>query len=367
MRLANTILLIALAASCAGLAAASTQREGAGRPASVYVYLADNTIVRTNALFGTWKVTRIGKAPTDIVSTGELLARSRDHRILWALVRSESTLVALTADLRALKVIHLPKSWSARALAVGPNTGRLYIAYNIATLKRGRHDPLRSARLAVFESDGSRRLTDTLLRPNGGRSWLIWSLALDPAERRAYISYHGSDTTGLDVARINGSRILNCPTRSDSHVGCWTHPHGLALAGEDDVVASTGSQTIEVYDTSGTLVRSLDTGLENNHLMEFAIDRAGDRLVAAGSCGYVPGFAVVGYSTGVRQLLNRSQSICGETLAFAGGDVVIVGKTALPVPDPDREGQLLRIDAQRGAITGSHRTESEPTDLLVVP
>jgi hypothetical protein len=101
--------------------------------------------------------------------------------------------------------------------------------------------------------------------------------------------------------------------------------------------------------------------------MEFAIDRAGDRLVAAGSCGYVPGFAVVAYSTGIRQLLNRSQSICGETLAFVGGDVVIVGKTALPVPDPDREGQLLRIDAQRGAITGSHRTASEPTDLLVVP
>jgi hypothetical protein len=247
-------------------------------------------------------------------------------------------------------------------------TGRLYIAYNVETLKRGRRDPLRSARLAVFTSDGSRRITDTLLRPNGGRSWLVWSLALDPAERRAYVSYHGSDTTGLDVATINGARIINCPPSGGSHGGgCWTHPHGLALAGDDDVVATTGSQTIEVYDTGGTLVRSLDTGLENNHLMEFAIDRAGDRLFAAGSCGYVPGFAVMGYSTGVRQLLSRSRSICGETLAFAGGDAVIVGKTALPVPDPLREGQLLRIDAQRGAITGSHRTASDPTDILVVP
>jgi hypothetical protein len=362
------IALVVLVSSCVGAGAASSGREAAGKPVSVYAYLADNTIVRTNAVFGTWKVARLGEAPADIISTGGLLARSRDHRIVWALVRSESTLVALTPDLRTLKVIRLPKSWSARALSVGAKTGRLYIAYNVATLKRGRHDPLRSARLAVFTSDGSRRITDALLRPNGGRSWLIWSLALDPAERRAYISYHGSDTTGLDVATINGATILNCRTAGDSQGGgCWTHPHGLALAGEEDVVASTGSQTIDVYDTSGTLLRSLDTGLENNHLMEFAIDRAGGRLFAAGSCGYVPGFAVVRYSTGIRQLLSRSRSICGKTLAFAGGDVVIVGKTALPVPDPIREGQLLRVDAQRGVITGSHRTASEPTDILAAP
>lgn len=360
--------VVVLAAICVGAAAASNGREAAGRPAVVYAYLANNTIVRTDAAFSTWKVARVGKAPTDIISTGELLAHSRDHRTVWALVRSESTLVALTPQLRTLKVISLPKRWSVRALTVGPKSGHLYIGYNVETLKRGRVDPLRSARLAVFTSDGSRRITDTLLRPHGGRSWLVWSLALDPAERRAYISYHGSDTTGLDVATIRGATIVNCRSGRDARgSGCWTHPHGLALAGEDDVVASTGSQTIEVYDTNGTLVRSLDTGLENNHLMEFAIDRAGDRLVAAGSCGYVPGFAVVGYSAGERKVLTRSRSICGETVAFAGRDLVLVGKTALPVPDPLREGQLLRIDAQRGVITGSHRTASEPTDLLAVP
>ncbi|MFL5962165.1 MAG: hypothetical protein ACJ757_04655 [Gaiellaceae bacterium] len=366
--IATKIVLIVLAASCVRAAATSSGRETASKPASVYAYLADNTIVRTDAVFGTSKVTRLGKPPPEIISTGGLLARSRDHRIVWALVRSESTLVALTPDLGTQKVIRLPKRWSARAVSIGAKTGRLYIAYNIETLKRGRRDPLRSAHLAVFASDGSRPVADTLLRSNGGRSWLIWSLSLDPAERRAYITYHGSDTTGLDVATVDGATIHNCRTAGDSRGGgCWTHPHGLGLAGEDDVVASTGSQTIEVYDTSGTLIRSLDTGLENNHLMEFALDRAGDRLFAVGSCGYVPGFAVVGYSMGVRQLLNRSRSICGETLAFAGGDVVIVGKTVLPVPDPAREGQLLRIDAQRGAITASRRTASEPTDILAAP
>jgi hypothetical protein len=345
---------------------ASTGGHAANAPAAVYAFLADNTVVRTNANLETWKIVRVGKEPPEIISTGQLLATSRDHSVVWALVRSEGTLVALTRDLRVRKVIQLPKHWSPRAITVGPKTGRLYIAYNVETLKRGRHDPLRSARLAVFAADAGRRLSDTLLRPNGGRSWLVWSVAVDPAERRAYVTYHGSDTTGLDVARINGARIVNCPVQRGARSGCWTHPHGLAVAGDDDVVAATGSPTVEVYDTSGTLVRSLDTGLEGNHLMGFELDRAGDRLFAIGSCGYVPGFAVVSFSTGVRQLLTKSRSICAETLSFAGGDVVIAGQTALPVPAPYREGRLLRIDARRGKVTGSRGTPSDPTDVLVV-
>lgn len=363
----KTIALVFLAASSVTAAAASTGREALGAPAPVFAYLADNTVVRTDARLVSWRVVRVGERPGEIISTGQLLARSRDHRILWALVRSESKLVALSDDLRTVKVVPLPKSWSVRALAVGPKTGRLYLAYNIPTTRRGRHDPLRAARLAVLAPDGSRRLTDALLRPNGGRSWLVWSLALDPAERHAYISYHGSDTTGLDVATLRAATIVNCRTAADSRGGCWTHPHGLAVAGEDGVVASTGSQTIEVYDADGTLVRSLDTGLENTHLMAFALDRAGDRLFAAGSCGYVPGFAVVGYSSGRRQLLRRSRAICGETLAFAGGDAVIIGKTALPVPDPQRQGRLLRIDARGGTVTASRATASEPTDVIAAP
>jgi hypothetical protein len=43
------------------------------------------------------------------------------------------------------------------------------------------------------------------------------------------------------------------------------------------------------------------------------------------------------------------------------------GGPALPVPDPVREGRLLRIDAARGGVTDSHRTASEPTDLLAAP
>jgi hypothetical protein len=54
-------------------------------------------------------------------------------------------------------------------------------------------------------------------------------------------------------------------------------------------------------------------------------------------------------------------------VAFAGRDLVLVGKTALPVPDPLRAGQLLRIDAQRGVITGSRRTASEAVDILGAP
>jgi hypothetical protein len=118
------IVVVVLAVSCVGAAAASSGRNAASKPAAVYAFLADNTIVRTNAVFGTWKVARLGKPPPDIISTGGLLARSRDHRIVWALVRSESTLAALTPDLRTLKMISLPKSWSTRALAVGRFAGR---------------------------------------------------------------------------------------------------------------------------------------------------------------------------------------------------------------------------------------------------
>jgi hypothetical protein len=360
-RFAHLSLLIGLVAVLA-----SASGRAAAEPAAVYAFLADNTVVRTNANLGTWQVVRVGKEPPEIISTGQVLAHSRDRRVVWALVRSEGTLVALSRDLRVRKVIRLRATWSARAISVGPKTGRLYIAYNVETVKRGRHDPLRAARLAIFTTDGSRRLSDTLLRPNGGRSWLVWSLALDPAERRAYVSYHGSDTTGLDVARIDGAKIVNCKLRSRPWTGCWPHPHGQVVAGEDDVVATTGSPVVEVYDLDGALIRELDTGLEGNHLMSVELDRAGDRLFATGSCGYVPGFAVVELSTGDRRLLTHSRSTCAESLAFAGGDVVIAGKTALPVPAPYREGQLLRIDAEHGTVTGSHRAPSDPTDVLVV-
>jgi hypothetical protein len=354
-------IAVGLVATLTAAPGAATQRQ---TTIPVYALLADNTVIRTDTAFGAWRSVRLAPPPRDIGGLTAALALSRDGGTLWALAASARRLVALdAATLRVQQTIELPSSRSPRSLAVGQRTGRIYVASNVVVPTAARRDPRRSVRLAVRDPSGRRLLADRLLRPHGGRSWLVYSLALADDERRAYVSYHGSDTTGLDTVDVDALRLTRC--RSRSMLGCWGQPHGIAVPYGEDMLTATGASWIADYTLEGRLVRRLETGLVRSHVMEFAVSPTEGRLYAAGACGYAPGFAAVDLESGERVPLPPSGRICGFPVAARDGEVA-VGVSATAVPSPRRRGALAIVDGATGRVLRRRSTRAEPADVFML-
>lgn len=330
----------------------------AERPTAVYAYLADNTVVRTDELFSVWRTARI--APKAALRGGaeHSLAFSRDGRTLWALSVTGQRLVALAPPTLAVRrSIAFAPTEVPRAVAVGGRTGRLYVAYTVEHPVAKRRDHPKDARLRILDPSGTTRLADILVRPAGRRSWWVYSLAVDEEELRAYVSYHGSDTTGLDTLNIR--RMIRC--RRPGHLVCWGQPHGTVATVGDAVYTATGAPWIGEYAQDGTLRRRLETGLGNVHLMEFALTPARDRLYAASPCFLGSAFAAVELASG-EATTSRSRA-CGTSIA-ATQSSAILGSISKGVADPDRRGKLLIVDPLTGNVTRQRATPSEPVDIL---
>lgn len=352
--------LVGMALLVGCLVTGSGPAASAERPAAVYAYLADNTIVRTDEQFGVWRITRIAPKAAVQGGAGHSLAFSADGRTLWALSVTGQRLVALAPLTLAIRrSIAFPPTEVPRALAVGPRTGRLYVAYTVERPVPKRRDQPKDARLRILDPSGTRRLADTLVRPAGRRSWWVYALAVDQEERRAYVSYHGSDTSGLDTLNIRDRRMTRC--RRPGYLVCWGQPHGTVAVVGDNVYAATGAPWIGEYARDGTLGRRLETGLGNVHLMEFAVTPGGDRLYAATWCAFGLAFASVDVASGEATPLKSTA--CGNSIA-ATSTSAIVGSIRRGVADPNRRGKLLVVDPATGDVVRQHMTPSEPVDLL---
>jgi hypothetical protein len=138
-------------------------------------------------------------------------------------------------------------------------------------------------------------------------------------------------------------------------------------------------------DQTGAVRRGLDTALAGSHLMEFAVDEVAQRLYAVGSCGYAGGFSAVSLlgggvpttptvpgewawlATPEPPHALRRGGACGERLALGGANMLVVGKTQQPVPQPGRPGALLMLEPSSGDAVSTVPTPSEPIDVLVTP
>jgi len=349
----------------------------------VFSLLADNRLIVVDPN-GVVVVERsLAPAPSVATTrfTGHYIAIGKDRKVVFVLVPGESgspdrVAVIEVATAQVLTTYQLAESDGFfRSLAVGHFTGRLYLFGNRAD----------GVIVMVLDPNTGAVLTRWKVREPDGHDWLVYQGAISDDEKQLFISYHGSDTTGIDSFDISGDGLHRCqmPVRSDR--GCLPGHGGFTFYGDGLLVATGGSVILNI-DKAGNIRGGLDTHLPG-HLMEFLMDASASRLYAVGSCGYVPGFSALDVKTGNVPAVITTNGIrlqatpeppevlvtpspfvsaipCGERLAIGSESFLVVGQTTKPVPESRTSGALLFVDVGTGQIFHTIKVPSEPVDVL---
>lgn len=332
--------------------------SGARSVGSLYVLLTDNTLIRVSASGTVVTRTSLGRPPGGSPSFGGLLARSRDGRTVYALVHGPrqhiGAVVAGTTGVRAR--IALPAGIVFRRLAVGERTGRLYLVGN--TGPRNALD----VHLLVLSPAG-RRLSLTRVRRAEGRDWYVNSVAVAPDESRLVVSYHGGRTTGADVIRL--APVRPCVDRTRDPGACLARNHGDVAWIDGGVLAAGGGPTLRILDPeTGAVVRELESGLENVHVMDFVV-RGGFAYVWGG-CQYAGGLTEVSLSAGSYRLIVPGKRVCGESAAFLGETLVVGRRPFSDIYSRGQQPSLVFVDVAAGRVLRSVRLPEDPADVLAV-
>jgi hypothetical protein len=373
---------------------AKTVRPAVRPPGTIFALLADGRLLALRADGSTAMEPLAPPPPGSGRSTGHLMALSHDAQRLYVLVPGDtqqaSSLTVIDATTtRILAQRALGELGVYRALAIGPLTGRLYVFGNRGeTEPQPGQDPLAPRQVSVviaqLDPDTGAVLAEWLPRQADGYDWRVYQGAVSADERRLYVSYHGSNTTGIDWFDVAADGLHRCPASQRPNFGC-IGAHGGFMLHDDKLLAATGSTVILEADHTGAAERAIDTQLQGNHLMEFVVHARDDSLYAVGSCGYTGGFSAVSLRrTGVPTTPTapgewawdatpgpprtfRRSGVCGERLALSSdGATLVVGKTQMPVPRAGRPGELLLVDTATGDVLDTIATPSEPADVLVL-
>jgi hypothetical protein len=349
------------------------------------VRTADGSIVVDEPLLLAPPATSATDVPTSLFPA-HYLALSRDGRHLFALVPSDNPgsgrLAVIDTSTSAIEAIYTPDASDIvyRSLAVGITTGRLYLF--------GNRD--KSAVVTVLNGPDGSTVATWSARGSDDYNWLVYQGAVTSDEQQLFISYHGQDTTGVDWFDVTPSGLEGCPqNRFGQHLGCLGG-HGSFTLYHGDILVATGLNVIEQVDMQGKVKGAWDTGLNNNHLMEFVADETAGKLYAAGPCGYVGGLGsanlrgagvlttptVPGESSWLVTpqlavlLVPPPSSLCGDRLALvhaAGVSLLVIGQTVPLGSAPGTAGALLFVEARTGQIVRTVPIDSEPFDVLSFP
>jgi hypothetical protein len=254
----------------------------------LFALLADHRLIMADATSGAILATRaLAPPPASVTATGHLLAFSGDGRRLFALLPGTPGLLAVldvaTATVRATYRPDTP-GLAYSGLAVGPVSGQIYLF--------GERDG--AALVVRLDPDNGHATATWTARQAEGRTWTVYQGAVAPDERALYLSYHGPGTTGIDRFDLGEGGFRACADHTPPPVACIGAHGGFALYG-DGILTSTGdSPVLLTLDEAGEIRGGVDTGLDGNHMLAFAIDAQTRRVYSVGSCDYVPGFSVVG-------------------------------------------------------------------------
>jgi hypothetical protein len=298
-----------------------------------------------------WDIGLGGSPQSDF--TAHLMAFTSDKARVAVLVRgSTSQVVIVDATTgRELARHSLATGLIYRGLDVGPISGRVYVFANreLSPDRGPAEGPPSDAVVTVLAPDLTLLVTQTV-RPSAGFDWFVYQGATDPSETHLLISYHGPDTTGVDLIAINGERIVDPCTKPGE--GCIRSHGGFVSAG-GHLYLATGSSPVIEADPSGTTVREIETGISNEHIMELAIDSTRSQMFIAGSCKYSSGlFAIDLRSLRVRTLAKQFSNVCGERVFVPGQSSLVVVDPNISVVDVGTGRLEFRLQANGTAIDG---------------
>jgi hypothetical protein len=310
-------------------------------------------------------------------ATGHYLALATDKRRVYVLVPLQplavDQIVAVNVGSAEIENTYALPDGVYHSIAVGPLTGHLFVFGNLAG----------GVIVTIIDPADGAPLSTWVARPEDGHKWTVYQGSVSADEQHLYVSYHGPDTTGLDWFDVASGGLVRCASLGPPNFGCIASHGGFTVL-PHELLVGTGDPVILDVDSSGAIRKGFDTGLVGNHLMEFVVDPAAQRLYAVGSCGYTGGFSAVSLeeaglplttnNTGQWTWLTKphaplillSAHPCGERLSL-GPSGLVVGSTAQPVPQAGRHGSLLVVDPKSGNVTQRIEIASEPLDVLALP
>jgi hypothetical protein len=348
---AFAFLAVVLAAALAGCAGGAEER-------SLYVLLTDNQLLRLSEDGAILSRRRLGAPPTSFPTYGSLLAASPDGETVYALLRApRPSIAAIEGD--AVSRLRLPPGTMWRRLAVGPETGRIYVAGNVAgTRSNDLGDVELGVRLLVLAPDGEELALETIREP-AGRDWYVQGLTISPDETSALVAYHGGDTTGSDLVRLDPVR--RCVDSTPAWAACLAENHGRSQWVGEEILAATGERRLALLEPSGRVLRRLDSGLAGAHLMAFAI--SGSTVYAHADCGKGTGISRLSLDGGAPTILQA----CGDVMAVVADSTLVLGRRWRGDPyGRSLSAALLYVDFTAKRVVRRVDLPDDPADVLAV-
>jgi hypothetical protein len=356
-RLAIALAFVLASCGSSGSPSRPAPSRDLGTGPTVFALLADRRLLAvspvTAAVGGELRLPGAGAD-----ASAHVVAIDPARRLLRVLLPgSEDRGTVATVDARTLAVRAtwtLPVGIRHRTLVVGPVSGDVF-AFGDRDEDGGQ-----SPWLTRISADGTAR-GSWRLRPSSAHNWAPYAAAVAADERYAVVSYHGSDTTGADIVRLDGQVPQGCAASTVANAGCIAEIHGAVSANAGRVLGTTGDGTVLVsVDPFGRQPRRLNPGLPGNHLMEFAVDPAGP-VYAVGSCLYSGGLsrldagAVDALVLAVPMPAPQRPDLCGERIAVGPAGLVAI----------TWRRSIVFVDGATGHVRATVPAPVAPVDIVV--
>jgi hypothetical protein len=335
MRLAALLAVAALAGSTSHHAAPAR---------NAFVLLGDGRIVKLDVTRGRIVARRsLGKTPRRLPDHGPML--SVDGSKVYALVPTQPQTLVVTDRLLRIKARFVLRA-EVRYRGVVRAGGRTYaFGYREGKVVDPDIDLRESDAVVTRVGTPSQSWT---IRPADGHSWLEWSGSASSDGRRLALGYHGADTSGADVIDLQ-HEPLSPPcayTSSGPFVGCSSEVHGAISAYGNGWVATTGSaEDLLLLDSTGNVVRRIDSGFRNEHLMSVVVDAATATAYSLATCyGGGEGLRSVALAAGTSRLVRRAP--CGNDLALGPASTLLAVESA----DDTAGNSVIALSRSTGRI-----------------